>query len=441
MFDSFQVRQAYVIHTTLGFIPDIAINPKTLRPEWQGLSAFPEAGLPKQGRYLPRLGELVPSRSPVWPGNKLALPADMQPMMLDTTAWRLSWLASVNLPSQANPSTAVYVYLYPFGVVSIKVVYAIGFANGVEVTEFIHLLRRLVQQDGTCSKTPWLRVTSPWPGVEVTLDDLTDRLLKQLQKAVFQSPTSDQVIRQKLEGVADHLRRHSGLVTDLVRVEPQRFDRQKHAAAFRGVVTLRPRWAEIGDAEMRLKKYQSAPAWTDWAGAWHYAGGLNTVLWHDRLPDGRGRKYRRQFTWLVAHVAELARMEEVLYRYSRDFVVRSAHDELLQLKQNKLKTIAPVNWPRQMQLNEWARFWLKLADFPCALITPDVKRIYTDQAEKLETDQARQAFVQALAEYRQTLSTYTTLGQDVLNAVETMDKVIKAITNITGLIGSFRGGG
>jgi len=141
---------------------------------------------------------------------------------------------------------------------------------------------------------------------------------------------------------------------------------------------------------------------------------------------------------LVAHVAELARLEEVLYHYSCDFVIKPAYDHLLQLKQAKVKTLHPDNWPAQLQLNEWARFWFVLANLPHdTLVSEDAKLIYASHAKSLGTDKRRKKFNEDLEKYRQQLSGYTTLGGDILKIVETLGNVVKAVTTVTGFISGF----
>jgi hypothetical protein len=303
MFDPFVVRQAYIINYTLAFLPQVVTAPDELRPDWQPISAFgarQTAGNP----IVPDIGKLhrLSATSAMWHKNKWRFSGWPRPWVIKADQWQLEWLPDVELPPGSNPSSRLFVHVYPLGVVSVGLATAVGFGEGIEIAPLIMLLKQMTPAKAGGSKPPWLRVVAPerFAGREVNLDGLADIVLGQMREALFESPGSAQVIRRSGKEDEAHLRGHNGGIVELVRVAPQRFDKAGHVAGFRGLVTMRPSWQDIEPDH--LLKYRDAQAWTGRTSAWHYAGGLNTVLWNDALPE-RGRRLRRGYTWRVAAVS------------------------------------------------------------------------------------------------------------------------------------------
>lgn len=448
MFDPFVVQQAYIVNYTLAFLPALATDPDALHPAWRPVSAFVERRSTWQPRNLviPRVGELSSPPDSMWAKCNFAVWP--RPWVIKTDAWRFEWLPDVGLPSGSNPSTRLYIHIYPLGVVSIALATAVGFGGGIEIAPFARLLQQMTPQEAGGKRKPnWLCVVSPeaFAGMEVNLDSLAEVILGGIQDALFESPAPGQVVRMQREEGDAHLHGHHGGIIDLVRTAPQRFDRASHAAGFRGIVTMRPNWTDI--VADRLEKYRDASTWTGRPGAWHYAGGLNTALGYNTLPESRRRRWRRGYTWRVAAMSELARLEKALYQYSREFVVTPAHDTLLKADQHKLKQLLPSNWPGQFRLKEWKRFWLKLADAPWVVLTgfekiedeqddrhaqaPDLEQAYVSHAASIKTNQARDNFRKSLEKYSKELEEYSWLGGQIGEGIKDLAQIISALGTIS----------
>jgi hypothetical protein len=375
MYDPFTVQQAYIINYTLAFLPQMVVEPEALRSGWRPISAFVKRGktgdlmMPEVGRLL----RLSSYSSVMWPRDKWRFAEWPRPWVVDVEQWRLTWLPEVELPSEANPSTQLFIHVYPLGVVSIGLATAVGFGDGIEIEPLIVLLKQMTPAKEGGAKSPWLRISAPesFAGREVNLDDLADLVLGRVRETLFESPEIAQVIRRSTQPEEAHLQGNNGGIVELVRVVPQRFDKDKHAAGFRGIVTMRPSWQDINPDH--LVKYQKAKAWTGRMSAWHYAGGLNTVLWN--APGMGRRRMRRGYPWRVAAISELARMEKVLYEYGRTFVAKELH----------------------VPLDKWRPLWRGLGGLPRVLRTNDMHLAYESHAQALDMAAAREALRSALA--------------------------------------------
>lgn len=442
MFNPFSIRQAYIINYTLAFLPQMVTDPGKLRSIWRPVSAFadPESHWQPRGHSIPHIGELADPPNAMWPGGKWYFRTWPKPRVVNTEDWQLEWLPDIELPPGSNPSTRLFIHVYPFGVVSIVLATAVGFPDGLEITPFINLLKQMTPaKSGKEIKSNWLRIVAPddFAGTETNLDGLAEMIVHDLREALFVEPATAKIVRMERQAGDECLDGHHGGLISLAQVDPQKFDREKHAAGFRGIVTMRAGWTRV--IAERLVKYQEAAAWTGWPDAWHFAGGLNTVLWHDSLPKGRGWRGRRDFTWLIAAVSEMARMEKVLYQYSRDFVVRPAHDRLLALERKRVTQLAPSSWPRQLLLSEWTRFWLALADAPRVLNSDELRRAYNSHARAMRTDQAREDFRAALEEYRNALEKFSWVGQDLAKPLQEIAKIVGALAGISKFVSGFLG--
>jgi len=398
MFEPFTIHQAYIINYTLAFLPQMVTEPDALRSDWQALSAFAD-DLPAKELLdelaIPNIGVLCEPSLTMWPEPKWRFSAWGRPRFLKANGWRFEWLPDVPLPAGTNLSTSLFVHLYPLGIVSVGLSTAVGSDSGLGIDDFTVLLKRMTPSETVqTAKQPWLRIVTPqaFAGMEVSLDRLARLILGEMQKTLFEMPDSAQVVYMKNEPGKAHLRGQNGGVIELVRVDPQAFDRSRHAAGVRGIVIMRPGWQDVEAS--RLAKYQAAMSWTGRPSAWHYAGGLNTILWNNTaVSERRGRRGRRGYVWRVEAVSELARLEKVLYEYSRDFVVKPAYDQLLR----------PGSHPTVEFSERWKRLWNVLDELSRVLSTDDLKRAYASHAAYLKTEVTKTEFDRLCANYEKTL--------------------------------------
>ncbi len=378
MYDPFVVQQAYILNYTLALLPQMIVDPDALSAQWQPVSAFVDQRV-RQKPVLSGIGQLrrpSASHSALWRRDKWRFSDWPRPWIIDAPDWRLDWLPNANLPAGSNPSTRLFIHLYPLGAISIGLATAVGFGDGIDIEPLILLLKQMTPaKAGGPPKLPWLRLTTPDDpaGQEVTLDNLAALVLDKVRASLFQSPDTAQIVRHSDQPDEPCLEGHNGGIIELVRTVPERFDRSKHAAGFRGIVCMRPSWQET-ETE-RLIEYRDAKAWTGRKNAWHYVGGLNTVLWSG--PKLSRHHIRRGYPWRVEAIAELARIEKMFYEYSRDYVAPQLH--------------AP--------LDRWKPLWRILDRLPKVLRTYDMDLTYESHARAIKRREAREELDAALAQH------------------------------------------
>lgn len=143
----------------------------------------------------------------LWPETKWRFSDWPRPWVIETNAWRFEWRPGPARPPGSNPSTRLFIHVYPLGVVSVGLTTAVGFGSGIEIAPFISLLKRMMPSQAGEGKTPWLRVTVPeaFAGMPVTLDRLAESMLGEMLQSWFETPDprslSERAVHYKPSGL------------------------------------------------------------------------------------------------------------------------------------------------------------------------------------------------------------------------------------------------